>query len=60
MGRKGEFDVYRMLKAGYDWHEIGQRIGEASEYPPPPVPAAGPEDRGHYVMPCTRARVIDR
>ena len=28
MGRKSELDTYRMLKAGYDWHEISQRIGE--------------------------------
>ena len=28
MGRKSELDVYRMLRAGYDWHEISQRIGE--------------------------------
>ena len=28
MGRKGELDAYRMLRAGYDWHEIGQRTGE--------------------------------
>ena len=28
MGRKSELDLYRMLRAGYDWHEISQRIGE--------------------------------
>ena len=28
MGRKSELDAYRMLRAGYDWHEISQRIGE--------------------------------
>lgn len=29
MGRKSELDAYRMLRAGYDWHEISQRIGES-------------------------------
>jgi DNA-directed RNA polymerase specialized sigma24 family protein len=28
MGRRGEFEVYRMLRAGYRWHEIGERAGE--------------------------------
>lgn len=28
MGRKSELDVYRLLRAGYCWHEIGQRMGE--------------------------------
>jgi hypothetical protein len=28
LGKGGEFEVYRMLRAGYCWHEIGQRIGE--------------------------------
>jgi DNA-directed RNA polymerase specialized sigma24 family protein len=28
LGKKNDLDVYRMLKAGYYWHEIGQRVGE--------------------------------
>jgi len=28
LGNKGEFEVYRMLRAGYCWREIGQSIGE--------------------------------
>ena len=28
LGRKNELAVYRMLKAGYYWHEIGNRVGE--------------------------------
>lgn len=28
LGTRNEMDVYRMLKAGYYWHEIGQRVGE--------------------------------
>jgi hypothetical protein len=28
LGKKNELDVYRMLKAGYHWYEIGQRVGE--------------------------------
>jgi hypothetical protein len=28
LGRKDEFEVYRMLKAGYYWYEIGQRLGK--------------------------------
>ena len=27
LGRKDDFVVYRMLKAGYYWYEIGQRLG---------------------------------
>jgi hypothetical protein len=27
LGKKDEFEVYRMLKAGYYWYEIGQRLG---------------------------------
>lgn len=28
LGTMDELEVYRMLKAGYHWHEIGQRIGQ--------------------------------
>jgi hypothetical protein len=28
LGNKGEFEVYRMLRAGYCWREIGQSLGE--------------------------------
>ena len=28
LGNKGEFEVYRMLRAGYCWREIGQSVGE--------------------------------
>ena len=27
-GKRGEFEVYKMLRAGYCWHEIGRRTGE--------------------------------
>lgn len=28
LGKRGEFEMYRMLRAGYCWREIGQRAGE--------------------------------
>ena len=28
LGKKRELEVYRLLRAGYYWHEIGQRVGE--------------------------------
>jgi DNA-directed RNA polymerase specialized sigma24 family protein len=28
LGRRNEIEVYRMLKAGYYWSEIGERVGE--------------------------------
>lgn len=28
LAKKNEVDVYRMLKAGYYWYEIGERVGE--------------------------------
>jgi len=28
LGRKGEFEVYMMLKAGYYWYEIAERFGK--------------------------------
>jgi DNA-directed RNA polymerase specialized sigma24 family protein len=28
LGKKDEFEVYMMLKAGYYWHEIGERVGK--------------------------------
>lgn len=30
LGKKNELDLYRMLKAGYSWYEIGERMGERS------------------------------
>jgi hypothetical protein len=28
LGNSSELEMYRMLRVGYDWHEIGQRVGE--------------------------------
>jgi hypothetical protein len=28
LGNRGELEMYRMLRAGYCWQEIGQRVGE--------------------------------
>jgi transposase-like protein len=27
-GKRDELEVYRLVRAGYHWYEIGQRLGE--------------------------------